>query len=219
MEYKDGYVSSTQQQSDKLLSYGNASPSSTPGTTYRDPGHESELGSEHTHHTPAYSTLNNVLTQFTEAGTSLRDTTLSFDLTDKDGRKNSYSVTIPKGSTVEQAVGKINRELKNVVSASADGSSLKLKSKDEGEDVEFSNFSGNMMQYAKKSSLAGKPGAVIDGDTVYVPSTLTLSKVSRISRSPWTAPATGWRSPSAAKAMTSGWKTALTAAFPTSPLR
>ena len=35
-----------------------------------------------------------------------------------------------------------------------------------------------MMQYAKKSSLAGKPGAVIDGDTVYVPSTLTLSKAS-----------------------------------------
>lgn len=178
VEYKDGYVSSTQQQSDKLLSYGNASPSSTPGTTYRDPGHESELGSEHTHHTPAYSTLNNVLTQFTEAGTSLRDTTLSFDLTDKDGRKNSYSVTIPKGSTAEQAVGKINRELKDVVSASADGSSLKLKSEAKGEDVEFSNFSGNMMQYAKKSSLAGRSGAVIDGDTVYVPSTLTLSKAS-----------------------------------------
>ena len=178
VEYKDGYVSSTQQQSDKLLSYGNASPSSTLGTTYRDPGHESELGSEHTHHTPAYSTLNNVLTQFTEAGTSLRDTTLSFDLTDKDGRKNSYSVTIPKGSTAEQAVGKINRELKDVVSASADGSSLKLKSEAKGEDVEFSNFSGNMMQYAKKSSLAGRSGAVIDGDTVYVPSTLTLSKAS-----------------------------------------
>lgn len=34
------------------------------------------------------------------------------------------------------------------------------------------------MQYAKKSSLAGRSGAVIDGDTVYVPSTLTLSKAS-----------------------------------------
>ncbi len=178
VEYKDGYVSSTQQQSDKLLSYGNASPSSTPGTTYKEPGHESEVGNEHTHTTPAYSTLNNVLTQFTEAGTSLRDITLSFDLTDENGNKNSYSVTIPKGSTAEQAVGKINKELNGVVSASADGKSLKLKSEAEGKEVEFSNFSGNMMQYANKSSLAGKPGAVIDGDTVYVPSTLTLSKAS-----------------------------------------
>lgn len=178
VEYKDASVSSSQQQSDKLLSYSNASASSTQGTTYTDPGYESFVGDEHTHHTPAYSTLNNVLTQFTEAGSSQRDIELSFDLTDEYGTKSSYTVSIPKGSTADQAIRKINQELGGVVSASADGSDLRLESVAKGKDVGFSNISGNMMQYAKKSSLAGKSGAVVDGDTVYVPATLTLSQVS-----------------------------------------
>lgn len=178
VEYKDATIYTSSQQSDKLLSYGNASPSNTTGTTYKDPGYESIVDEKHTHYTPAYSRLNNVLTQFTETGTSQRDITLSFDLTDKDGKKGSYTVSIPKGSTAAQAVEKINKELSGVVEASANGSDLVLESEAEGANVQFSNLFGNMMQYAKKSSLASRSGAVIDGDTVYVPSTLTLSKAS-----------------------------------------
>lgn len=69
------------------------------------------------------------------------------------------------------------------------------------------------MQYAKKSSLAGRSGAVIDGDTVYVPSTLTLSKAS--SHIPLTVDSANDRLAFTlgGKAMTSGWKPRLRQPF------
>lgn len=176
--YENASISRTEQKSDKLLYYSNATYKITPGTTTITPGHESEIGDpNYTTKTPAECTLYNVLTQFRTMGTSQRDIQFSFDVVDATGYSKSYSVTIPKGSTASQAIQKINQDLGDITAA-ADGDNLKFVTKREGDNIGFKNLAGNLMQTEKKSSLAGQQGAVVDGDTVYVPATMTVRDAS-----------------------------------------
>ncbi len=174
--YEKYTPSSSAQRQGALLSYYKGTVSISEGKTIDHGEKEGESGNPiYMEFIPAQLKLSSALTQFTAAGSSLRDIDLSFDLTDISGTTNSYSIVIPKGSTEAQAIQLINNTLGDKVTASKDGSSLVLTSVEKGEGAKFGNVSGKMTDYAVKNSLANRSDAHTEGDMVYVPATLSLT--------------------------------------------
>lgn len=168
---------SESQQSGNYLNYYTVTETKTKGKTIFT-GIEGEVtGPDSYTHTPAVMTVPNALTQFTSAGTSLRETALTFDLSDSDGNFTTYSVTVPKGSTAAQAVNKLNEALSGVATVAADGNNLVFTSVAKGENVMFDKVSGTLKCRTDKNSLASQSGAVVDAENnkVYKPGKLTLS--------------------------------------------
>lgn len=128
-------------------------------------------------HTPAEFTLKNVLSQFSAVGKSLEAADLSFAMTDKDGVSSNYSVTIPKGSTVSQAISAIQKAVGTAGTVSASGNDLKFVSTDVGENVKIYNIAGTLCRYATKGSSADNPAAVTDLDSNHyeIPAKTTLN--------------------------------------------
>lgn len=174
--------SSTAQQSDVYIRYSSATFDLKDGTTVYDET-EGIVGGELKEKTAAKLTLNNVLTQFTVPGKSTKSISLSFDLEDDKGLE-SFSVTIPKGSTSAQALEAINNAIKGRATATANGSSVTITTDYKGEEAKFSNVTGTLLKKASKSSLANRAGAVIDGNMVYIPATLTVKNA--LSQIPYT---------------------------------
>lgn len=174
--YENVSNSSTSQQTQNYLNYSRVYPETKNGTTSFE-GFDNEVGSETYIYTPATMKIPNALTQFSAAGTSIRDIGLSFSLTDEYGVSASYSVSIPKGSTAAQAITALNEQLSGVVTVSADGNNIVFTSVAEGKEVKFSNISGDLLNKATKSTLASDAKAFVDADNnkVYKSATLTLS--------------------------------------------
>lgn len=164
------------QQTRNYLTYNTVTESVASGTTTFT-GTEGLVTPDAYTHTPAEMKIPDALTQFTAAGKSMRDTSLSFELSDVSGNYTTYNVTIPKGSTSAQALDRINAALGGAASAAADGKSIVLTSAAKGEKVTFRNVSGTLKCRASVDSLASQSGAVIDAENnkVYKPSKLTLS--------------------------------------------
>ena len=164
------------QQSGDYLTYTTVTPDVTSGTTTYT-GYDDVVDDSAYVYTPATMKIPDVLTQFTAAGTSLRDTSLSFELSDRSGNFTTYSVDIPKGSTATQAVNKLNEALAGTATVTADGNGLVFTSSQEGKNVTFRNVSGTLKCRATKNTLASQSGAVADveNNKVYKPSKLTLS--------------------------------------------
>lgn len=167
---------SSSQRTESYISYYSVNADVTRGDSVST-GHEGDVTDDAYIHTPSTMKLNNALTQFTAAGTSLRDTALSFKLTDRDGNITSYNVNIPKGSTSAQAVSLLNEQLSGVATVAADGNNLVFTSVNTGKNVIFSDISGTLKYRAEKNSLASDPQAVVDAanNKVYKPASMTLS--------------------------------------------
>ncbi|MGN1119344.1 MAG: flagellin [Oscillospiraceae bacterium] len=138
---------------------------------------QGEVDDIHYVHTPAEFTLKNVLSQFTAVGKSLEAADLSFAMTNKDGVSSNYSVSIPKGSTVSQAISAIQKAVGAAGTVSASGNDLKFVSTDVGENVKISNITGTLCRYATKDSNADNPAAVTDLDSNHyeIPAKTTLN--------------------------------------------
>lgn len=190
VKYSDYAPTTTSAQQDELMHYSYSKPECKEGTTDKD-GTEGAVGSEKYITTPAAMRLNNVLTQFNANGVSMRDIDLSFSLSDKDGNKSAYTISIAKGSTAEQAVEEINRVLNGIADVKTDGNSLVFTSTAQGSNVKFDDISGNLPYSAGRSSLASRSDAVIDGDKVYIPATMTLGEAG--TNIPYTADSTNDR--------------------------
>lgn len=126
--------------------------------------------------TPATVTYKNALTQFTAAGTSLKDISVSFNLTDKDGKSTTYNAVIAKGSTAAQAIEQLNDQLGSAVTASAVGNDIVLTSVEKGKGVSFDVRAADLQYSAARTNYETRDGAVVDRDNnkVYVPAKLTL---------------------------------------------
>ncbi|MGN1339430.1 MAG: flagellin [Oscillospiraceae bacterium] len=167
----------TSQQTGNYLIYSSAAVSYVQGKTDYTGAEGEVIPWDSERHTPATMTLKGVLSQFTVEGTSMRDTPISFQLSDRSGNISAYSVDIPKGCTAAQAVDKLNETLAGVATITASGSDLVFTSVQKGEKVDFSNASGDLNSTATKNSLASQPGVEVDkaNNRVYKPATLTLS--------------------------------------------
>ncbi|MCI7349525.1 MAG: hypothetical protein MSH60_02085 [Ruminococcus sp.] len=176
VSYRDD-TSSTYQQQGSYLNYNKAAVTFENGKeVFTDPS-ESIVGDERTDTYPAKMTMKDVLTQFSAAGTSLRDINLAFSLKDKSGSK-SFNITVPKGSTASQAIAAINSSLDGRATARANGNSLIITTTAEGDGVTITPAVCDMAYTASKSSLASNSDAVIDMEhnRVYIPSKLTIPK-------------------------------------------
>lgn len=174
VKYSDYTPSTTPARQDDLLHYSAAGVEARKGKTQGKDEFEDWVDPPDSSYTPATLRLNNVLTQFNTAGTSMRDINFSLSLYDRNKKKTDFSVSIAKGSTAEQAVEKIRSALGGMADLKTDGNSLVFTSAETGKDVEFFNYGGNLINTAYRSSLASRGDAVIDGDKVYVPATMTL---------------------------------------------
>ncbi len=127
-------------------------------------------------HTPAKLTYKDALTQFTAAGTSLRDISVSFSLTDKDGNATEYNAVIAKGSTAAQAIDQLNAQLGGAATASASGNDIVFTSADKGEKVKFDVRPADLQYAANRTYYENNADAVadIENNRVYVPAKLTL---------------------------------------------
>ena len=164
------------QRSEAYLSYYQVTPGIVEGDSINT-GHEGAVNDDDYIYKPATMTLPNVLTQFSAAGTSQRDTNLSFKISDRDGNTTAYNVNIPKGSTAAQAITLLNQQLNGAATVTSNGNDLVFTSVNTGKKVTFSDVSGTLKFRAEKSSLASDPQAVVDIDNnrVYKPASLTLS--------------------------------------------
>lgn len=131
-------------------------------------------------HTPAKFTLKNVLSQFTAVGKSLEPADLSFSMTDKNGNPTNYSVTIPKGSTLSDALSAIQSAVGSAGTVSATGNDLNFVSADKGKNVTISSLAGSLCRSASKSSNANNSAAVLDYDNnrYDIPAKTTLNYAS-----------------------------------------
>ena len=172
--YSDYTPSSTSARQENLLNYSTARVDVKKGTAQGDGEYDDVVGNPDSSYTSATMRLNDVLTQFRALGASMRDISFSFSMYDASKKKTEFSVNIPKGSTAEQAVEMIKNALGGAANLSVDGNSLVFTSTATGKNVEFFNYGGNLINAASKSSLASRADAVIDGDKVYVPATMTL---------------------------------------------
>lgn len=191
VKYTDYTPSTTPARQDDLLHYNSAKAEAKKGTTQGKDEYDDWVDPPDTSYTPATLRLNDVLTQFRAAGTSMRDISFSFSLYDANKKKTEFLVDIPKGSTAEQAVEKIRSALGGIADLTVDGNSLVFTSTETGKNVEFFNYGGNLINTAYKSSLASRSDAVIDGDKVYVPATMTLGNAG--TNIPYTADSTNDR--------------------------
>ena len=191
VKYTDYTPATTSAQQDDLIHYSYSKPDRTPGKTDKTGEKEDVVGGGKVVKSPASMRLKDVLTQFTANGVSGRDIDFNFSLSDENSNKTAFSVKIAKGSTAEQALEEIKRALNGKAEVNAEGSSLVFTSTDQGENVEFSDISGNLLYSAARSSLASRSDAVIDGDKVYIPATMTLG--SAATNIPYTADSTNDR--------------------------
>lgn len=174
VSYVNQTTSSNQSQGNYII-YSNANVTVTNGSTVEIDESESIIGDERIETYPAKLTMTNVLTQFTAAGSSVRDINLALSITDGTDSKN-FNIVIPKGSTKTQALEMINNGLGSSASASSDGNSLVITTAAKGEDVKISSGNCTMTYTAYKNSLASRADAVIDAEhnRVYIPSSLNI---------------------------------------------
>lgn len=177
VSYKDETVSNAQREG-YYINYSSASVNAKNGYEVEIENSESFVADETVIKYPATMTMENVLTQFSAAGKSLRDINLRFAITTNSG-KQEFDITVPKGTTASGAIDYINRQLGSTATASADGSSLVITSSEKGKEVNISFSRTNICYSASKNSLANAAGAVIDENMnkVYVPANMTIPNV------------------------------------------
>lgn len=171
-------VSSVAQKTENYVMYNRAGVSITNGSQEESDNSESIVGDTNVTKYPATMKINNALSQFTAAGKSLRDINLVMSVTDENGSK-SFDILIPKGSTKEQAISVINKNLGDTATAKADGNTLVVTTASKGDGVQIASGECTMNYSAYKNSTANNANAVIDEEhnRVYVPSTLTIPNV------------------------------------------
>lgn len=176
----DSYAPSTSrsQSTHSYINYSGRTPVIQDGTT--TPVADVEQGAvgddSNAVHTPAKVTYKDALTQFTAAGTSLKDISVSFNLTDKDGNSTNYNAVITKGSTAAQAIDQLNAQLGGAVTASAIGNDIVLTSLAKGEKVKFDVRPADLQYAANRTYTETGADAVadIENNKVYIPAKLTL---------------------------------------------
>ena len=168
-------TSTTSQITQDYIIYSPVSPTIKNGYQVEYDDSESIIGDERIEKFPASMTMSGALTQFTANGKSMRDINLVLSVTDTTG-STAFNIVVPKGSTKEQAIQLINKELDGKATAKADGNNLVVTTAAKGDGVQIATGSCTMANSARKNSIATRSNAVIDEthNKVYVPSTMTI---------------------------------------------
>ncbi|MBQ3162819.1 MAG: hypothetical protein IJC04_11950 [Oscillospiraceae bacterium] len=168
-------VTTNAQITQDYIIYSSISPSIKNGYQVEYDDSESIIGDERIEKFPATMTMAGALTQFTAAGKSLKDINLVLSVTDTTG-STAFNITIPKGSTKDEAIAAINNGLNGKAAARADGNNLVVTTTEKGDGVQIATGSCSMANSARKNTIASRTDAVVDEthNRVYVPSSMTI---------------------------------------------